>query len=213
MDNYQDFAISLTNLEIDLPSLLIDACSSPWEFDKECLEDGSSSSGSETYRFASSGEEDSKPAWLIVARRSNDTFYVASLGPGPEESGMFTKDEYNAVLRSFIVNVFERVPNHEEFASVLTSDKMDLSILLGEQAMKLLRAFSSSANRNALHPNDLERFYDFVGYIHREQIDLDEATFKRWLVEEDRWADEQASERRHEFTLCQELLRRYDPKR
>jgi hypothetical protein len=210
METYQDFEIILTDLEIDLSRLLIEACSSPWAFDEEGSKNGSSISGSETYRFGSSGDSNSKPAWLVVVRRSH-TFYVPNLGPA--QPGRFTRDDYNAVLRSFIVNVFERIPNHEEFASILSSDKMDLSISLGHEAMRLLRAFSSSANRNALHPNDRERFYDFVGYIHREQIYLDEATFKRWLVEEDGWADEQASEVQHDFTLCRELLSRYDPKR
>ncbi|MEO5913939.1 MAG: hypothetical protein ABIS50_06875 [Luteolibacter sp.] len=211
MNTYQDFEIILSDPETDLPHLLKEACSPPWTFDEEGSKNGSSFSGSETYRFVFSGNAESKPAWLVVVRRSHDTFYVPNLGP--EKSGSFSHNEYNAVLRSFIVNVFERIPNHEDFASVLTSGNMDLSIALGDEAILLLRAFSSIANKNALHPNDRERFYDFVGYIHRQQIELDEETFKRWLVEEDGWSDEQASEIQHDFTLCQELLTRYDSMR
>lgn len=204
MEDFQEFEMILNDTEIDFSQLLAQSCSSPWSFDEEGSENTASIGGVSIFRFLSSGDSSSKPAWLAVAQKSEDTFYVSNLGP--EKFGSFTRSEYNSVLQSFLKNVVARIPNQESFVAVLGPAKIEMSVLIGEEAFNLLKLFSSNANRNALHPNDRERFYDFIGLLHREEIDLDEVTFKRWLTDEEKWSDEQASDVQRDFTTCQEVL-------
>jgi len=210
MKNYQDLELILVDTSIDLPQLLIDACQPPWSLDEEGTKGTVSLTGRQPHIFQSNGDSESPPARLVLARRSEDTHYIPNLFPA--KPGRFSFDEYNAVLSSFISRVIEAIPEHDKLVSILSSDTVDLSTLLGEEGMNMLKSFSNSANRNALHPNDREKFYDFICLIHSEKIDLDEVMFKRWLVEEDKWTDEQASEVQSDYSTCLELLARYDSK-
>lgn len=208
MKDYQDLELILRDSSVNLPLLLAEACSEPWSFEKDAQ--NISLPNIPSYRFTSSGDEESSAAWLVVVRKSKDVYYVPNLGP--EKPGFFTRDEYNAVLNSFVENVVEKIPTSAGILSVRTSGTIDFSVILGENGMRLLSSFSESANRNSLHPNDRDRLYEFISFVHREQIDLDESTFKRWLIEVGRWADIQASPIQSDYTVGRELLRIYDPR-
>lgn len=209
MKDYQDLELIFSDLSGDLPTLLAEACREPWSFDRKAA--NSSILGNQTYRFKSSGDEKSKAAWLVLVQRSSDVYYVPNLGPA--KPGMFTRDEYNSVLNSFVENVVTRIPESAGVLPVRSSGTIDLSVVLGEKGMELLSSFSASANRNLPHPNDRNRLYEFISFIHREQIDLDESTFKRWLIEVGNWVDEQAGPIQSDYTVGRDLLRIYDPQK
>lgn len=210
MKTFQDLEIIAKDAGDQVAKHLIAACWPPWMFDESRSDRLTRSIGGETYAFKSAGDSTSKPAWLCLVRKSEDRFRVSNIGPAI--SGQFSYDEYNAVLKSFVQNVVARIPKEANMLPVLGSAELDLAVILGEEAMAMLRSFSSGANRNALHPNDRARLYDFIGHLHRNSIELDGTTFERWLIEDDKWAKSQASEMHDIFASARDLLRHYDPR-
>ena len=55
---------------------------------------------------------------------------------------------------------------------------------LSPEAVRLLRAFSASANRSCLHPNDRQRWNTFLVRVHQDESLFDPALLDEWLQQE-----------------------------
>jgi len=133
----------------------------------------------------------------------------------PQQVGQLTRGQYNAILDEFTVRYIGPVAPDFGMDSELTADRLPITHWLSEEAAKRLARFSRAANKGtgSGHPLDLERWLAFLIQVHRERATLDAYTLSRWLVEEEGWPEEKASDLASEFEFGRDLLKAYDAAR
>ena len=87
---------------------------------------------------------------------------------------------------------------------------VSLNNFMSEQTARLLASFSHIANKSMPHPLDEERWREFLIAAHKENARLDESTLNRWLVEDEGWLEDSASDLASQYYFARELLRDYD---
>jgi hypothetical protein len=90
----------------------------------------------------------------------------------------------------------------------MMSTKVGLEDWMSGATAEKLRQFSETPNKStgASHPNDRERWNDFVLSAHREQSRLDPSTLQHWLMEAEDWPPEVAEQLAIEYAYGRELL-------
>jgi hypothetical protein len=170
---------------------------------------------------------------LQVNESDQQLFFVARLGKGrkvrlslardvtdgalevtnvvPTEVGELSMAEYNEALQRFHDEVV--APAAEGLGEVtieLSEEDVDLTHWLSVGTAARLRSFSSLANRYGLHPYDRQRWNEFLIAAHREGTSLEGETLMRWLIEEEGWSEDFASDLVIEFENARDLLAQYD---
>ena len=75
---------------------------------------------------------------------------------------------------------------------------------------RLLRTFSSAANKAVLHPLDRKRWNEFLTAAYREGASLDPSVLERWLIEEEKWPEAKAIQLIIEYEHARDLLETYE---
>src|SRR5437588_164415 len=88
---------------------------------------------------------------------------------------------------------------------IIRGERADLS----PDAVRLLRAFSTSANRAGLHPNDRRRWNAFLIRVHQDESLFDPALLDEWLQQEG-WPEETRGQLVGEYEAARSLLSAYD---
>lgn len=173
------------------------------------LESAARKAAPETLFCFSCTEAGIRPASsLWLAKRRDGTMYVSNIVPSKHPS--LTYDEYNSILREF----------HDEFARP-AADALGVQVQLGNPepriedflsppTARLLFGFSRAANRSVLHPLDRKRWNEFLAAAHREEAPLSGSMLQRWLIEEEKWAEDKACDLVVEYENAQELLEVYE---
>ena len=143
--------------------------------------------------------------WIHVSQRSLEVVNVVPVDPGSLDHG-----QYNAIVRDFHDSVAEPAATHLGLAWEMSGGEVDISELLNPEALGLLRSFSQFANRAGLHSLDLHRWYAFAISAHRDQSRLTPDVLQRWLIEEEEWSPDRASELAVRYEEQRELLDLYD---
>jgi hypothetical protein len=158
------------------------------------------------YCFACTKEGGRPAAVLVLAQKDEGTFYVSNIVP--TERHQLSHGEYNAILEHFHDRVFRPYADRAGLTIVLTGAEAGLENWLSGPAAEKLRLFSTSANKGtgSAHPNDRERWNDFVLSAHRDHSTLDPSTLQRWLTEVDGWSPEVAEQLALEYEYGRELL-------
>jgi hypothetical protein len=159
-------------------------------------------------------KKSSNPAHLWIAYdRKNERLWVANIVP---EHNLDTDSErydyYNGTLLKFWAFA-QNVADAEGLKFNLSDEDVTIDTLLPMDAAKKLRAFSRLANMStgSSHPNDQERWFDFIVSVHKSRVDLDVGTLERLLHEEERWSESSASKLALEYEFARALLEFYDP--
>lgn len=163
----------------------------------------------ETMHCFSCTETRVRPAselWLVP--KSDGTLYVSNIVPSKRPS--LTYDEYNSIVREF----------HDRFAgpaaaalgvrAQLGNPEPQIEDFLSPHTARLLFAFSRAANRSVLHPLDRKRWNEFLTAAHREEAPLSGSMLQRWLIEDEKWPEDKASDLVVEYEHAQELLEVYE---
>jgi hypothetical protein len=139
-------------------------------------------------------EGDRRAAMLVLAQKDADTFYASNIVPLDRRE--FEHAAYNAVLEDFYDRVFRPYAERAKLEHTLSEPEADLEQWLDAHTAKLLRTFSSGANKGtgASHPADRERWNAFVLSAHQSGSTLDPSTLARWLVEVEDWSPEVAEQ-------------------
>jgi hypothetical protein len=160
-----------------------------------------------TYCFACTKDSHRPAAMLILSQKDGETFYVSNIIPMGRHR--LSYGEYNAVLEDF----YERVlrPNAEQSGLTkhnLTDADVGLDRWMSSATAEKLRRFSACANKStgSAHPNDRDRWNDFLLSAHRERSSLDSSTLQRWLVEVEDWQPEVAEQLAIEYGSGRALL-------
>ena len=111
----------------------------------------------------------------------------------PLNKNQLTIEEYNAVLDLFYEEIV--IPNHLQLKNQgLTiigpeSDVFDPLKYISGEALKKLERFCSAANKTtgSAHPNDEERWFDFICQTVDDDRFFDYDTIFRFLMDEEYW--------------------------
>lgn len=130
----------------------------------------------------------------------------------PENFGQLSMAEYNALLMDFYHARFAQAAARLGLQPELTEARRDLSDWISAAAVRQLDAFSNLANKGtgASHPNDRQRWLDFIIRVHDEGKRLPPEILEKWLIDELHWPESTASELAADFGGSLELLKRYD---
>lgn len=133
----------------------------------------------------------------------------------PENFGQLSMAEYNALLMDFYQARFAQAAAQLRLQPELTESRRELSDWISVAAVRQLAAFSNLANKGtgASHPNDRQRWLDFIIRVHDEGNRLPPEILAKWLIDELHWPESTASELAADFSGSLELLKRYDESR
>jgi hypothetical protein len=128
-----------------------------------------------------------------------------------------SRAEYNALLEDFHRHVAAPAADGSggRIRLELSSETVRLEEVVPPAVVDKLRRFSASANKSSAagHPNDLMRWVDFLTEAHRHGDGLSPRLLRLWLVEEENWPADAASQLVSEYEFAHELLATYDRKR
>jgi hypothetical protein len=126
----------------------------------------------------------------------------------PHSRRRLNYDQYNRVVAEFYDHFVRPAAARAGAVAELTETQADLGRWLSPAAAEKFRRFSSCANKGtgASHPQDRERWNDFVLSAHQDRSTLDGSTVRRWLVEVEDWPLEVADQLAVEYEYGRELL-------
>ena len=161
--------------------------------------------------FVCDKRENREEGSLFLIAFEEKELQVTNIVPS-EDKRHLSYDEYNYILQEFHSQfVSPHAAKHGVLVELSDSD-VGLSQWLTEDAEKKLKRFSHAANKAtcAAHPNDRERWYDFLIAAHREKSSLDYESLRRWLHEEERWGEVESAELASDYESSRLLLAYYD---
>jgi hypothetical protein len=159
------------------------------------------------YCFCCTTRADRPAAGLWVHARGPNELSVANVVP--LEKRKLSEEEHNGLLvefeREFLGPAAAEVGAETEVVQHRPSVEDDLS----SEAVRLLRAFSSSVNRTSLQPNDRRRWNAFLVRVHQDESLFDPALLDEWLQQE-RWPEDTRGQLLAEYEAARSLLSAYD---
>jgi hypothetical protein len=145
-------------------------------------------------------------ATVILTAKGPDTLYVSNVIPHSRRRLNF--DQYNRLVGELYERFVQPAAATTGAQAELTDTQADLERWLSPASAERLRRFSSSANKGtgSSHPQDRERWNDFVLAAHQDRSALSASTLRRWLVEVEDWPPEVADQLAVEYEYGRELL-------
>lgn len=158
------------------------------------------------YCFACSRAGRRPAATLFLTQRDPGTLSVSNVVP--QQQHQLSHGEYNALVEEFYERFVRPCSASTGVEVELTDTQVDLGHWLSPLAAEKLRTLSAAANKStgSSHPNDQERWIDFVLAAHREGSRLDAPSLRRWLIEVEGWSPEVADQLAVEYDFGRELL-------
>lgn len=166
--------------------------------------------GSDTcFCFNRAEDEIAETTMLVLMRENDNELYVSNIVP--VEVGNITKSQYNSILTEFYQNYLVPLKAELEFVDSLTSENQTIDDWVSPECARLLRAFSNCANKGtgSHHPSDQERWFDFIFEAQKQQPQLEPQRLKQWLIDDEKWPEEVASDLASEYNFGIELLNHY----
>lgn len=148
-------------------------------------------SGVTWIHFDYSGVEVDKASVCINLTFSEPTNELFVSNIVPLEKSKLSVDEYNAVLRKFYADIVVpyKETHHDVEISQITDDIFDPTTVITKEALKKLEAFCYCANKStgSSHPNDQERWFDFICQTVDDNKMFDYVTLYKFLQDESYW--------------------------
>lgn len=150
------------------------------------------------------------PVWLFLGQR-DDVFQMTNVVP-THGAGSLSLKEVNLVVENF----------KERLEAALASRGLNWRLHLGPDMVGLeqicndpevrtqLLAYSNMANRSIPHPMDDEQWRKFVILAHQKNLAMTSSELKQWLVEDEGWEWDRASELAIAYESERDLLKQYD---
>lgn len=158
------------------------------------------------YCFTCENRQGLEVATLFFIEREDGALYVCNIVPRDKSS--LSYGEYNMILDDFADSVIAKLPGADEHLVLASSDTVDFKVILGEEAYKLLDRFAMTSNRSSgsAHPSDREKWFDFIHYVHDNDIDFGPSQFKRYILEEAKWPEKTGWDLVLEYEFALDLL-------
>ena len=160
------------------------------------------------YCFSCTAAGDRPASELWIATGSDGALYVSNILA--QEHSSLTYDQYNAILQEFHDRF--ACPAAQAVGAEVDLGKPDPQIedFLSGATASLLRNFCRLANRSILHPNDRKRWNEFLTAAYREAAPLNASMLQRWLIEEEKWPEDEAIDLAREYEHARDLLQVYE---
>jgi hypothetical protein len=166
-----------------------------------------STSANREFCFACTATAQRKAAelWLVL-RQDKTVLRVGNIVPREQRS--LSYDEYNQILREFYHEFVKPQVDRLSLHATLSRPEVTIDDFASPATVKLLMSFSRTTNRatGATHPSDSERFNRFVISAHESHDTIDTDILQRWLVEEEGWSIDEASELTNRYVEGRSLL-------
>ena len=183
----------------------------PWRHAREAEDAMAGTGGAATDQYSVFERRawEGVPAARVVLRQDGRRYEVANIVP--TECNSLGETGYNDVLNDFVARVAR--PAKDRGVSVsLTKRRQTMTDWTSKEAADALHLFSVTANKatGAHHPTDAQRWRRFLIADHRALGNLSSYNLQRWLVEVERWPEEEAQELINDRDKALELLDHYD---
>ena len=160
--------------------------------------------GDEAYAFHRRKDDALPAAGLSLFEKDEGRWYVPNVVP--LEYGFLSYQQYNELLAEFAEIVLEPVVKECGVEYSLSQGEISDIDLLGQECARLLRAFSSCANKStgSAHPMDRERWLAFIAAApDSNSVSADDV---QRLLEEQGWDEDSAYRLAVQFEFGQELI-------
>jgi hypothetical protein len=127
----------------------------------------------------------------------------------PLEKQQLSEEESHGLLAEFERDFLGPAAAEVGVETEVVPHRLTLEHDLSPEAVRRLRAFSASANRNCLHPTDRRRWNAFLVRVHRDESLFDPGLLDEWLQQEG-WPEDARSQLVGEYEAAQSLLSAYD---
>lgn len=204
MQTYKDVFIS-GDRHFDISKFIEDVTNNLNESWKRVYEEDSKPSGEQAFSFQRSSDPVLPAAGLRIFRKNEGEWFIPNIVP--IEYGQLSYEEYNQVITEFYEKFLTVAAEKHPITLEITSGELKAENVLGSSGARLLQTFSDSANKStgAAHPNDRERWFNFIIEVSRLKKCVDTYDFQR-LLEHHGWSSEQAISLSLQFEFGHDLL-------
>lgn len=128
----------------------------------------------------------SSTIWLVI---SEEVLKVTNIVP--LEVSHLDYNEYNKIINAFYQTFVATLKNNNEYKILLSSAYPSIINLANKRTADKLVLWETLCNPDDgnLHPNDEQRWFDFIITAAQTHSPLDSEILKRWLVEDKKWID------------------------
>lgn len=181
------------------------ALEKPWKRAYE-NEENSKYLGEVAFCFQREGDSMLPAAGLSIFQKDSNTWYIPNVVP--IESGQLSYDEYNEIITEFYNSCLAPTSEKSGIAVDISTGELNDEDIVGETSAKLLKAFSSCANKStgSSHPLDRERWFAFLIEASKSQDEIDTGDLKR-LLQQQGWSEEIALDLVIEFEFGRDLIK------
>ena len=181
-----------------------------WSRDKAMEEQVKALDTSPTWCFAFGGRQQDPAAYLWLAYREPGELYIPNIVPAGTEE--LSRKQYNRIVQAFYTEFAKEAARRAGVVAILGSDSVELEDLLSAETAQALQRFSALANKStgSSHPLDKARWEKFLISAHVEKSALAPYELERWLVEEQEWPSNEATDLAVEYENAMSLLDAYD---
>lgn len=206
MKTFKDVIIRVGDTGIvDYIKDVTDGLKNPW---KRAYENEENSKYLGEVSFCFQREEDSTlpAAGLSIFQKNDDTWYIPNVVP--IESGQLSYEEYNKIITDFYEACLLPVSAKHGIVVEITTGELKDEDIVGDIPAKLLRTFSSCANKStgSAHPLDRNRWFAFIVEACKSKDDIDTGDLRR-LLQQQGWSDEIALDLVIEFEFGRDLIK------
>jgi hypothetical protein len=159
------------------------------------------------YCFSCTGAAGRPAAGLWVHARGPNELYVSNVIPLEKQS--LTEEESDRLLEEFEREFLGPAAAAEGVQVEVVRRRMTLESVLSPEVIGLLRAFSATADRTALLPNDRPRWNAFLVRVHQDESAFDPALLDEWLRQEG-WSEVARRRLIGDYETARSLLTAYD---
>lgn len=147
---------------------------------------------------------------MLILWQFNNRYSVTNIVPC--NVGELGIDKYNSIITDFVEKIISPLCDSGFLTFELTKSEKDIRDLLSEPTARLLESFSRLANKStgASHPSDQERWIKFLLKSHELNETASATDLMQWLVEIERWPEEQASKLVINYEFSRDLLNAYE---
>jgi hypothetical protein len=157
--------------------------------------------------FSCTARGDRAAAALWFHARSPNELYVANVVPLDKQE--LSAEEYHRLLSEFEREFLRPAAAEVGVETEVVQHRLTVEDDLSAEAVRLLRSFSTAANRACLHPSDRRRWNAFLVRVHQDEALFDPALLDEWLQQEG-WPEDTRCQLVGEYEAARSLLSAYD---
>jgi len=160
-----------------------------------------------SYCFSCTAKAGRPAAGFWIHARSPEQWSISNVVP--LEKRELSAEESNGLLAEFEREFLAPAAAEVGVSTEVVPHRLTLEDDLSPEAVRLLRAFSTSENRRGLRSDDHRRWNAFLIRVHQDHSLFDPAWLDEWLQQQD-WPEDTRSQLVSEYKVARSLLSAYD---